>query len=445
MLVPFAKQTANEELRTVGERLRNCFAHPHDGPSPIALYAASGVEDLYDLGGPVRAVARSGTDAFFAAGKKLWSFNGVTLKSLADIPDGPTRMVNGLFGVSLVIDGLYYIYTFADKTFQRRTTGVVGPVYDVVELGNYIVVCGSGNQRGDTIAWSLDGITFDGLDFATAESSFDDLVGMAVNRNELWLIGSQSAEIWNLTGSADAPFRPNLGAVVEVGCKSIQSICQEDGSVYWVDEKNMVWGSSGGVPKRISTPEVERSLDEVTSAFIFTDRQHRFLAFGTLASMYCYDLNTGLWAERTCGAQHMAPTPNSSVSINGREYLGTWTGKLSQFKEGVFEDDGKPIVLDAISGPLVLGNRPFTVSKLTIRFASGQYDLGRQPKVLLQTSRDGRNWGKQRDRNLGDLGQHYSEVKWNRLGRFERAHFRLIVSDPVQRDIEGAVIGGLSS
>lgn len=60
-----------------------------------------------------------------------------------------------------------------------------------------------------------------------------------------------------------------------------------------------------------------------------------------------------------------------------------------------------------------------------------------RPEVVLEASRDGRNWGREKRRELGALGEYWERVTWHALGLFRRAQFKIWITDAVPRDIYG--------
>ena len=55
------------------------------------------------------------------------------------------------------------------------------------------------------------------------------------------------------------------------------------------------------------------------------------------------------------------------------------------------------------------------------------------PKIRLETAKDGRSFNQELSRELGGIGEFNKRQIWYRLGRFPRmATFKFIMSDPVK-------------
>jgi hypothetical protein len=73
-----------------------------------------------------------------------------------------------------------------------------------------------------------------------------------------------------------------------------------------------------------------------------------------------------------------------------------------------------------------------------IGLTSGQ---GSIPQVMLQYSRDnGHTWSNERWVSAGMIGRYKAEVRWARLGRAYDFVFKIRISDPVKRCIQGAYV-----
>ena len=440
MLSPIA--TKSNPLGYSGERLINGFIRPTDGVSQGVVIGASGTLPIATLSAdnPVRAMINHNGVLHAVCGGKLYSVASDVATELGTIPDGATYMASSGTELGIIANETYYLWDGTALT-TPDTGQVTTPRY-IAHLDGFFVVAGADSEREDTFSVSdiFDGSTFQGLNFATAENAPDKITGAIADHGQLWLFGSTTTEVWYNSGDADFPFTPNSGAVVQQGCQS-GTIAQLDNSLFWVSPENTVLRSGGGQPEVISTRPIGEILSSSTieGALAFFDKDHLIYAVRrTGATTLCYDVTTQVWHERAQGALNDAAWSGAcAVSVEGTPYIGTSSGKIAKLDADTYTDDGEVLTLEAVTSPITKGGVRFAIRRLYAQIQSGGVDIGRSPKVLLQLSRDGKNWDRGTYRDLGVRGEYMTSVEWHALGQFETVWARLRITDPVQRDIHG--------
>lgn len=424
------------------ERLVNYFFRPGDGLSPGTLWGASGLTEIADLGsGPVRAIVEHAGMMAVASEGHLWTVTtGGAMTDLGAVADGETRLASNGDEIAMVVGGSYRLWN--GTSLLSPTTGALTSVDGVVFQDGYFVLSGATATREDVISITglYDGATISALDVATAEFGPDDLIGMISDHGELWLFGARSIEIWYNSGSADFPFRRNAGGIIEHGCADAATIQKEDNAVFWVGSEGVVYRASSVSPQVISTRAVEERIraGTVNGGIVYMDRGHKFYAVRMAGEpALCYDMTTGLWCERSSSALDGAWVARCSVRIGQDWYVGGSDGKIYRIDQDAYTDGSRVLKAVAQAAPVDKGERYFPVRRLTARMQTGTTDIGREPKVSLQVSRDGRVWGNEKFRDMGSLGNFTRDISWNGLGAYTQFHARLSVSDPVPRDIYG--------
>lgn len=157
--------------------------------------------------------------------------------------------------------------------------GIVMPdtryVVDIDTINNFLILaCPDGR-----FYWMAPGSdTVDALDFATAESSPDGLVGVCRLGDEILFFGRSTIEPWQPTGDSDAPFLRAGGRTIERGCMARDTIHRFDNSILWLGDDGVVY-RLGNVPVRISNHGIEervRKAHDEASAFIMEHDGHKF-------------------------------------------------------------------------------------------------------------------------------------------------------------------------
>lgn len=440
MFLSFATQSKSQQYS--GEKLLNWFARPAgEGVGEVALISRSG---LVCLARPstesVKAITHMNGDIYAVSDGTVWKYVVSTgsVSNVGTVAIGNTSIAASGAEVAIVVGGKYYVCD-GTTTQEYGTGAMVLPTY-VVFVDGYFVLSGTVGGRGDglTISGLDDGTTFDAVDFAFAENAPDAIRGMIADHGRVYVFGSTTVEtFWN-SGAADFPFIPSKSEVMETGCFAGETVAKMDNAVYWVGEDRVVHRTFGGSPEVISTPEIKEALDAsaIELAFRFIDRGHEFYAIRrTGKSTLCVDVTTGLWSERSTGVAEGSWTATCATVMDGVTYFGSATGDISTPNSEVMTDNGQAILGEAISKPLVQGGDPFTINRLKLRAETS--NTAASPEIMMQVSRNGTEWGTEKWRSLGGIGEYNKRIEWHGLGEFEQAQVRFRVTDPVRRDLYG--------
>lgn len=134
-------------------------------------------------------------------------------------------------------------------------------IVSVAFIGGFIV-CVVAQDYGfnGRFYWINPGDTFiDPTNFATAERSPDPLTNAMSIGDFLWLLGTNSTEVWYLSGDANVPFRRQQGRLFDRGVWPGSAVAIKD-SVMVVDPDGFVYRIVSGSPQRVSTHAIEEQL-----------------------------------------------------------------------------------------------------------------------------------------------------------------------------------------
>lgn len=468
-IVPFARTTKPDAEGYSGERLVNYFLRPSDGFAPLALLGRSGLVPSVNLGGPVRAMIDNNGTLLALANWRLWSIVDGIATDLGPVADDPKAIMAASGSqVAIVADGRYFLWD--GNAVSTPDTGALSEPVGVTYQDGYFILAGTiaGRKDGFTISAIDDGKTFDALDFAFAEGSPDGLVSIISDHAQVYAFGNATTEVFYNSGNAVFPFEPNRSSAITRGVSSGRTIAAEDNALFWVGQDNIVYRYGGGSPEVISTREIEDTLSRsvVVSGFCFSDRGHKFYCIRREGdTAFCFDIATRTWSERSTGGGGWIAT--AAAMVNGKQWIGTETGAVCSFDPLTFTDDGTLFISEAISVPVFQGNR-FTVGEMFLTLETGDvampdvpvptdlwdYDgvgivdadgvpilvsdmVEPQGQIMMQTTKDGRTWSRERWRGMGRRGQYNHRITWNGLGQFRRFQVKVRISDPVKRDIYG--------
>jgi|GEM_PF-455808 len=298
-----------------------------------------------------------------------------------------------------------------------------------------------------------DGSSWDPTQFAQRSLAADPWVSMAVVNSEIWLLGSQTSEVWSNQGLFPFPFAPIAGAFLNTGCSSPYSVGVVDNRLIWVSHNDqgdgMIVGSNGYGIQRLSTHPVEFAIQgyanlEDAVTFTYQDMGHTFWVCNFIDGKrsWAFDTASGLWHERgfwnTTTSEYEALRPTFHChAFNGKHIVGDRVnGQVYIMQNDVATDvDGSGVrrmrVFRGVDAEQDRVSYPWLQIEMQsgIGVVSGQ---GSDPQAMLQMSNDGGfSWGAERWAPMGRIGQYLVRTVWRRLGQARSAVFRIVVSDPV--------------
>lgn len=419
-----------------GERLLNMYLQrdPQAGVGRAIIAPSPGLTPWVTLGPrPVRAMRKVGSTLYAVCGGALWSISSAgVVTGLGAVPDDrQTTIADDGVTVAVAAGGAYRVWDGA--SMSSPTPGPLGPVGTVASINRRVVLSSLDDGR---LAYSAvgDAKTIDALSFFTAEGRPDKMVRVFAQGSDLWLFGESSIEVWSDVGAADLPFARIAGAVLERGCADAMSVTADDNSLYWVGDDNIVYRANGYQPAVISTTRFSPSAG-VGVAYTWRGAKHYVLRQESGAAPV-YDAATQIWHERASGIDAGAWSGMCSATFAGSIRIGGADGVI--YTIGGSLDGAQPILREGVSFPVAESRARFTVSETQLHFRTGANDIGRAAQVMMQCSRDGRIWGRERWRALGSVGQYDRLVRWKAWGNARSHHFRWRITDPIDVALYGA-------
>ncbi|QDP58757.1 MAG: putative packaged DNA stabilization protein [Prokaryotic dsDNA virus sp.] len=410
---------------------------------------------------PVRCALEFDGDLFAFAGGILWRVKSdgtsnsivfpidpVDPQNLVD-DAGATMATDGI-SIGIVAGGVYAVVTpgsgfSATASFPDLPEIVTAS--SVTCLNHKMIVSGKGSGRDDVIAVSdeLDADSFQSAAFGSAEADPDGLVQVLTVGDVLYGLGRKTVEAFYDSASGDWPLAPYRGSVIPHGLLSKRAVAHDGKTIYWVSREGRVFRAQGLQEQEISHPGVAKALSDKNNArcFMQHDGEETFFVVRVPGEpAWCFGLKTQRWSERATGADMGAYLGRCSERMNlaGTSYetqiIGGQDGKLYKLDPTANVDGSDVLKRWIVSQPVM--QREFTVDLIQPWMSTGTVDIGRDPKVTLYRSKNGREFTVVGQRSLGAVGDLDREVYWNGLGHFtRRAQFALEVTDPVRADVYG--------
>lgn len=304
-------------------------------------------------------------------------------------------------------------------------------------LGGYFFAVRDGTNR---IYWSAsqDGRTWDGLDFAAAESSPDNLLDLYVVNDTLWLLGEESVEIWQLTGDADAPIARIEGLLLKKGVIETGCATEADNTLFWWGHDHLVYRGAQGAPQAISEEWLAAIMERssLRGVFSYTFEGKVVVCIRTDEGTFGFDVALGRWSElgtygftgwRVCNTA----TPGGGLVFGDSEDGSIWAFDLDTWGDGDYMERRFSASF-TLPGGTVIGNKICLVGNPgNTTLLSGE---GSDPQIEIRASRDnGKTWGPWRSTSLGVQGRYRQRIEIRRWGLFDAAGgiFEFRVTAPV--------------
>lgn len=429
------------------------------GTPGISLLATSGEINMVNRGARTfRGVP------YFVNGENLYRLSltvvgGIDTFQMEDmgVIGGEGRVYMSDNGIQLFIlvpggDGFIFtvdpdlLTTITDVDFKAN-----GNPKSVLFLDGYFVLTTDENKF--IISSLNDGLSYNALDFGTAESNPDDIVSPVVFRNQLFISGSQTLEAFQNIGTADFPFQ-RTGLFVEKGVSAQFSVINADNTFMFIgagkNESPAIWAFEGNTVVKISTTAIDTILSGVTKselsdvfAWSYAQNGAYFVAFTLPDTTIVIDTTTGLWHERKSQivtkkdeTKTQRFRVNSVVSAYGRIIAGdSIDGRVGSISPETYREYNSDIIRVAATQPFQNNMDSFFVPaiELTMESGVGNNDVA-DPKIRMSISTNGgKTFKSERTRLIGKAGEYGHRTIWRRNGRASRfAIFKFTLSDAVK-------------
>jgi hypothetical protein len=457
------------------QRCINLFPeqNPQDAPFPVTHYTTPGLTLQVSTpdGGPIRYIyLDSHNNLYVVSGPNVYNatYNGASSWSLALV--GQLNTING--PVRATDNGANII--FCDGTSDGFTLNIASQAWAQITQAAWY-----GSQSADVMdgfmifGWPGNGemyctldnsITFDAT-YSAAKNGAPDLIqAIAVVHREIWLLGSQTTEIWMNVGGETFPFARIPGVFIQQGVAAVWSVAKANENIFWVGQgpqgKAMPYMGANYQAIPIGTPAIVnewQTYSTIADAVGFTYQlgSHIFyvVTFPLADKTWVYDVTTQQWHEwnwmDTQGVFHRTRA-NTYCQAFGLHLVGDWqNGNIYSLDVNNGTDNGAPI-RRVRSFPHSIDdefNYELFYSEFVAAVEVGNGPAGTQtnppapPQLNLRYSSDGgKSWGQYVQRDVGLLGQTSRNVKWQRLGRGRDRVWELSWAHPYKMSLNGAFV-----
>lgn len=352
---------------------------------------------------------------------------------------------NGSNQLGIVDGAYYYIFNLASNTLTQ--IALFQGSDEIEYMDGYFIFVDPDTEQFFISAID-DGSTLDALDFSSADKQPDNILTHKVFKGELYLMGSNSVEVWVNSGGSDFPFARYNATPVDVGIVGKRSVTVTSDALIWVGKSRngqaFVYAMSDLSPRRISNRSVELSLEglDLSTCVVWS-----YSAAGTetvgvehpdLETTWCFDLATKQWHERAKGTPD-AWTPlgfDRAVAHEGGVYAVNGTAILKMNRDINTVNDEvmcRERVWPHLMKP---GMEPINFRSLQLACSTGE---GGQ--CYLKISNDGGyTWGATLNKSLGAIGRWMEVVRWHFLGSAKDRVFRIGCTSDVKWNLHSVAL-----
>lgn len=355
----------SRSLMANAQRCVNLFPekNPQDSESPYTYYQTPGlVPRVQGMNvAPVRGLYTATNGRLYAVvGDKVWYINPDFVPTqLGTIAPQLTQVRMKDNGIDLVIvDGTtdWYRVELGTNNFAKLSDANFYGSDWVDYLDTFMVF----NRPGTAAFYSTlsNTLALDPLYIAQKTGGADPVVAAVVNRDEIWVIGERTTEIWTNVGAAQFPFQRLSGVFVEHGCAAKYSIAAWDKMIFWLSQDKAGRARVSMVQPYdladVSTYAIEQELADYARlddavAFIYQQEGHVFyqLTFPSADKTWVYDIKEKLWHQRASidgdGNWHRHRA-NCGAYAYGKNLVGDFqNGLVYSYEVKAFTDNGTPI------------------------------------------------------------------------------------------------------
>lgn len=456
----------SRSLPLSAQRMVNCFfeKQPRGAKSQTPIFGSPGLTPWTTLPeGPIRGLWNFNGTLYTVAAQSLYRINSAGgFKKLGSGIQG-----TGIVGMSdngvqvMVVNGVGgYISDINDNYNQVQNPNFFSAA-TILFFDNYFVMDRKGTNQF-FLSGLLDGNSYNGDDFASAEAQPGFLTAVAQNLQLLFLFCQNHIEMWYDAGTADFPFQRYAGGVIEKGCIAPYTIVNQDEALFFLGADKVFYRLQGNVPVRVSTHALETAIAKCpkltdASCMTYTLEGHKMVHL-TLPSMpqglgysgsWVFDISTSEWHERESWDSNRVNLGrwrgNRAIEIYNKILIGdAYDGTISFLDWENFTERGNVLQMLVHSAPVHEDKLPVFVNRLELDMQTG-YGIkpdnpiptrpSLAPAAMLRYSKDGGlTWSAtQQWRSMGAVGEYLKRLRWINLGRAYQWVFELTITDPVPR------------
>jgi hypothetical protein len=465
--IPLDGQYQSDSLSISNQLNINCYINipQTQSFSQANLFGTAGVKEISTTG-LVRQQNRGSHvkngKPYFVNGETLYRQDLATVAGVEVFTNVALGAISGTSRVSMSDNGTqlmvlipggngYIVNEAASPVFQQITdvdfTANGAPQY-VVFVDSFFVV--TTDSKKFIKSASNDGLSWNALDFGTAESDPDNIVAPIVSNNRLYIGGSEGTEEFQNTGAGGFPFQ-RTGLFIPKGVFAPLSMIDIGNTYMWIgggtNEEAAIWQLVGSNPVKVSNTAIDSKIqkfsqDDIKAAFAysFSKNGQTFVGFTFPQLTIEYNIISNKWNERKSQiinskgiTESIRWRVNSLVTAYGRLIVfDSQDGRIGELDADTYTEYDRVIIRKFSTFTIFNDESSFTIPEIELTMESGVGNAAQpNPRIRLSTSRDDKKFNDPIPRYVGAEGDNEKRQIWKRAGRFPRMCICLFeFSDP---------------
>jgi hypothetical protein len=386
--------------------------------------------------------------------------SGTTLSVIGGTASG--NLVSG-YGkpIAFASDGTRVFLANGGVIHDVTTLGVLTPLADtdapqyvthLAFLDGYILAINDG-ERGDGKFYNsvvTDGESWSALGFQSAEGSPDNLQSLQVVQRQIYLLGTDSTEIWENDGVT--PFSRIPGGLIEIGCLARYSPVKRGNSLIWLSHTKQFVEFTGTAVKFLSS-RYDKELAEFTNVrdciggyLLHGGQEYCLFHFPTEDRTLVYNPALEDWCEWMVWDSLRSEWGAYDFRCSARDLNSgqTFVGKGSaQIIAALDSDSRVDFSSSAVSAPFKFLRRTGWIDFGTsnqkrieaVQFRAKRgtaFDPSTTPKLMMRYRNDGKTlWSNEKEISLGATGETNHHIRLKRLGVCRSRQFEISATDDV--------------
>ena len=266
------------------------------------------------------------------------------------------------------------------------------------------------------------------LKYGAAEEDPDPITGLIKFRNESYVLGRHTIQVFRNVGGTGFPFQTLRGATIPFGCVGPMAKCLYGDSFAFVggarNEAIGVYVAGQGSADRLSSRTIDDELAKVEdpSAIVLESRSRRaehrlFVHLPTKTLVFCLKASDAaggqfIWYEAQSGAGKPYRLRNA-IEAYGRVIVGdTETAQLGDLTDTVSTHFGETAQWRFDVGLIYNKAMGAILHKIELVGLPGRAPSGVNGTAWLSLTRDGETFTSERAVPMGKAGQHGLRMQW---------------------------------
>lgn len=357
------------------------------GTKLVHVSSTGVVTELGDVGGTGPVTFDFGFDRLgIRSGTSLFYYDGTTLSQVTDEDLGPVKDFIWIDGYYMTTDGTYVIVTELSDPFQILP-----------------------------------------LKYGSAEEDPDMVTGLVKLRNEPYVMGRYTIQVFRNVGGNGFPFSNLRGASIPYGCVSPSAKCLFAETFAFVGsakgEALGVYLAGQGTATKVSTRAVDDALAAVAdpTSIVCENRTYRnerrlFVHLPTESWVFLFDCSQAVQTEVWYRVQSGVGQPyriRNATACYGQMIVGDLnSAAIGTLSDSIMTHFGETPEWQFDCGLVYNKGRGFIMKSVELIGLPGRMPHGTQATIFMSMTRDGQTWGVERRLDAGSAGERSKRLQW---------------------------------